>query len=639
MQIAEILSPQGILLGGFAADKVQALRRMVQLMDGCGVLSDPVAYEQDVFAREAQGTTGLGGGIAIPHAKSAAVKRPAVVAMTVPQGLEYAALDGQPVKLLFMIAAPDNASDLHVKVLASLAMLLMDHDFCDQLMTAATPQAFLAQIEERERAQQAEKAHEAPPRQPYRILAVTACPTGIAHTYMAAEALSAKAQELGIPIKIETNGATGVQNQLTGAEIEQAECILVAADKAVPMARFEGKPLIRVPVSDAIRQPERLLQRAASGMAKPYQADTGAPQLKTTIASDTGNFVHRLYMDLMNGISAMLPFVTGGGILIALGYVLDRANIGEAIFGSGNSLSWALTYVGEAALTLMYPVLAAYIAYSIADMPALLPGFLGGYLASRGATISTSSRWVPSAFWGALIAGFAAGLLMYLICRMGKKLPKVFDQVKLTLFYPVIGLILIGFLMLCIVNPPLGRFNVWLYQLLTTLHGGSRLVFIAVLAGMMAMDFGGPINKAAYLFGTMALTNGRQDIMAAVMIGGMVPPIAVALACTFFPNRFTEAERHTTITNYLLGVSFVTEGALPFALRDPLRVIPSCMVGAAVAGVLSLSFGCTVPAPHGGLYLLPLMDHPGGYVLALLVGGVVSALLLCLLKKPIRKPD
>lgn len=647
MHITDLLCPEGILLGAAVPDKAAAIHAMAGLMAACGNLSDPEAYEQSVFAREAQGTTGVGGGIAIPHGKCAAVQAAGLVAMTLREDLDYQALDGKPVRLLFLIAAPENASDLHVQVLAQLAKLLMDHDFCGQLLSAATPQEFLGLIAAREGAN-AKKPPEAPAPAPYRLLAVTGCPTGIAHTYMAAEALQSAAKEMGLSLKVETDGAAGAQNKLTAQEIAEAECILIAADRAVETARFAGKPVLRVPVSEALRRPEALLRRALDGTAPVQPAARVAQPLSVppptpagTAAAQRGKwareFIHRMYTDLMNGVAHMIPFVVGGGILIALAYLFDGTNVGSIDFGTGTDISWALRTVGQAAFDLMYPILAAYIAISIADTPALLPGFIGGYLARSGMSSLPETSWVSSGFWGALIAGFAAGLLMRGVKRLLSKLPTALEQIKTTVLYPVLGMLLMAGLMTLVVNPPMGHFNAWLYNLLGTLRGGSRIVLGAVLGGMMAVDFGGPLNKAAYLFGTVALTGDQYDIMASVMLGGMVPPMAVALACGLFRNRFTPKERQTALTNYLLGASFVTEGALPFALRDPLRVIPACVVGSTMAGALSMAFGCGIPAPHGGLYLLPLASNPVGLLVALAAGSLAAALLLGRLKKPLEQ--
>ena len=633
MQITDYLRPEGIRLQVQADDKAAAIHALVELMAACGKLNDPEAFEADVLAREAQGSTGVGGGIAIPHGKSAAVTAPGLVAMTLQNDLDYAALDGAPVRLLFLIAAPDNANDLHIQVLADLAKLLLDPVACASLLAAKTPAEFLQCIA----ATESPSAPAEPPPQPFRVLAVTACPTGIAHTYMAAEALQNKAAELGISLKVETNGATGVQNALTEEDIAQASGIIVAADKAVATARFAGKPVVTVKVSQAMREPEALLRRAAAGdaplMPEPA-ADPPPDEVVPGKAERKGErgWVHQMYTHLMSGVSHMIPFVTGGGILIALSYLIGRIGLGATWFGGEVTLAQLLYRLGKGAFAMMYPVLAAYIAVSLADLPALLPGFMGGYLAQNGMVIGPESEWVASGFLGALAAGFAAGAIIIGLRRLFEKLPAAMDQIRVTVIYPVGGLILIGALMVLVVNPPLGQFNSLIYQQLHNMEGGSRVVMGAALGGLMAVDYGGPINKAAYLFGTVALASEEYDIMAAVMVGGMTPPIGVALSCSLFPRKFTRKERQTALGNYLLGVSFVTEGALPFALRDPLRVMPACIAGSALAGALSMAYGCGVPAPHGGLYLLPLTTNAVQYLIALLGGSVLTAVIMGTLK-------
>lgn len=638
VQITDYLHPEGILLNAQVQDKAEAIHTLAGLMQRYGNLDDPQAYEADVLRREAQGTTGVGGGIAIPHAKSAAVREPGVTAMTVPGGLAYDALDGAAVRLLFLIAVPDTASDLHIQVLAHLAQLLMDPGLRTELLDAPTPEAFLQCITTRE---QAEQPPAEEPAQSPRVLAVTACPTGVAHTYMAAEALKNKAQEMGIAIKVETHGADGVQNSFSGEEIRNADCILVAVDRAVDMVRFAGKPVLRVPVSDALRRPEALLRQAISGNVPVYES-ASQQQPQTEVRPKEGrtgvawaDLLHRLYSHLMSGVSCMLPFVTAGGILIALSYWFDRANAGANTFGTVTALSRSFKTLGSATFSMMYPVLAAGIAYSLAGMAGLLPGFMAGYIASIGMCNLPEEVWVSSGFWGAIMGGFIAGGIIHLLRRLCSRLPSAFDQTKPVLVYPFFGLLLTGFLMVVVVNPPLGRFNAWTYQVLGSMRGGSLVVLGASLGALMAVDFGGPINKAAYLFGTVALAGGEEGIMAAVMIGGMTPSIGVAMACNFFPNRFTRSERQNTLTNYVLGLSFVTEGALPYAIKDPLRIIPACMAGSALAGALTILWGCEIPAPHGGLYLLPLATHPGNYFLAMVLGSALTAVLIGLFKSPL----
>ena len=639
MRITELLDPQRIVLGAKAADKAAAIHTMTGLLSAGDCLRDPVQYEQEVLAREAQGSTGVGGGVAIPHAKSAGVRRPALAAMTLSEDLEYGSLDGAPVRLLFQIAVPDTDANLHVAVLADLARLLMDEDFCTQLLDAKTPEEFLSVISRRETPAAPDAEPAAREQGPRSVLAVTACPMGVAHTFMAAEALERQAAAMGISIKVETNGADGPRNVLTAEEIDAADCIVVAADRTVDLNRFAGKPVLIVPVAEALRQPEALLQRATSGgvpiMNVNPDDDTFFPPLSAARDGLRTRGRH-VYAHLMNGINHMIPFVTGGGILIALGYFLDRANVGNLTFGSGTSLSWLVTEVGQFTFRMMYPIMAGFVASAMAGPTALLPGMMGGYLAYLGMTAGPEAAWISSGFWGAILAGFVSGWIIRGLRKLFSRFPAGLDPLKTTLLYPVLGLTLISLFMVVLINPPLGRFNDWLYQCLESMRGGSRMVLGAVLGGMMAVDFGGPVNKAAYLFGTVTLGAGQERFMAAVMLGGMVPPLGVALASTLFPSRFNKTERHSSMMNYLLGASFITEGALPFALRDPLRVIPSCMAGSALAGALSMLFGCGVPAPHGGLYLLPLAEKPLLFLACLCAGSALTAALLAVMKKPVQ---
>lgn len=646
MRITELLSPQRIVLGAKVADKSAAIHTMTVLLNAGGCLRDAALYEREVLDREAQGSTGVGGGVAIPHAKSTGVAVPALAAMTLCEELEYGSLDGAPVRLLFQIAVPDTDANLHVAVLADLARLLMDPDFCTRLLEAKTPDEFLQVIADRE----TPTAADPPPAKeqqgeqgPCTVLAVTACPMGVAHTFMAAEALERHAAAMGISIKVETNGADGPRNVLTSEEIAAAGCIVVAADRTVDLNRFTGKPVLIVPVAEALRQPEALLRRAISGgvpVMNPggREEDSFFPPLTATREGlrDRGRHV---YAHLMNGINHMIPFVTGGGILIALGYFLDRANVGDLTFGSGTSLSWLVTQVGQFTFRMMYPIMAGFVGSAMAGPAALLPGMMGGYLAYLGMTIGPEADWISSGFWGAILAGFVSGWLIRGLRKLFSRLPSGLDPLKTTLLYPVLGLTIMSLFMVVLINPPLGHFNNWLYQCLESMRGGSGMVLGAVLGGMMAVDFGGPVNKAAYLFGTVTLGAGQERFMAAAMLGGMVPPLGVALACSLFPRRFNKAERHSALMNYLLGASFVTEGALPFALRDPLRVIPSCMAGSALAGALSMLFGCGVPAPHGGLYLLPLAERPLFLLGSLVLGSVLTAGLLALLKRPVPEDE
>lgn len=649
MQITDLLVPERIALNVHVDNKAMAIHAMVGMLDRTGCLRDADAYEKDVLERESQGTTGVGGGVAIPHGKSSAVLVPALAAMTLQEPIDYQALDGAPVRLLFLIAAPDGANDLHIQVLARLAQLLMEPQFCEELLAAQTPKAFLDVIAKRE---QGETAHEAraeavaeaaltEPGPAPRVLAVTACPTGIAHTYMAAEALESKGAEMHIAIKVETNGADGTKNLLTEQEIAGAECIIVAADKAVDTARFAGKPVLRVPVAQALKDPEMLLHRALSGTVPLEPGGDGgrnaAQANKKADPKGSGAMLRGLgrkfYTDLMNGVSHMIPFITGGGILIALSYFLDRSNAGAELFGQGTSLALLIRTIGNTAFNMMYVVLAGFIATSVGDLPAMVAGMAGGMLAIQGTCLAPQSEWVSSGFWGAVIAGFIAGWSIKLMRRAFSRLPSALVQIKTVLLYPVVSLAVVGFIMVFLVNAPLGRFNTWIYQLLDGMQGGSRVVLAAVLGALMSADFGGPINKAAYLFGTVALAGGQEELMAAVMAGGMVPPLGVALAGTLFPNRFTTKERHTAMTDYLMGACFITEGVIPFALRDPLHVIPACMAGASLAAALSSLFDCGVPAPHGGIFLLPLAQNPLQYLLALLMGSLLTAVILAVCRR------
>ena len=648
MRITHLLRESRILLNAHASTKAEAIHTMVGLLSRDNCLGNTEDYEHDVLMREAQGSTGVGGGVAIPHAKSVGVSVPALAAMTLAEPLDYDSLDGAPVRLLFMIAVPDTDANLHIRVLADLARLLMQENFCASLLNAPDPASFLQILVDHETPR---PAPDAGPEQaqssdgtPYDVLAVTACPMGIAHTYMAAQALERQAAAMGLRIKVETHGAEGPSNILTPAEIAAATCIVVAADRTVDTSRFAGRPVLFLPVADALRSPGKLLQRAMSGgvpiMSVPEQGQPAgdAPPSRwetpgVILGIDLRERGRHGYAHLMTGLNHMIPFVTGGGILIALSYFLDRANVGDLTFGSGTSLSWLVGQVGEYTLRMMYPIMAGFVGTAMAGPAALVPGMMGGYLALLGMTVAPFEGWVSSGFWGALLAGFVSGWLVRALRKLCSRLPAGLDPLKTTLIYPVLGLALMGAFMVLVINPPLGRFNQWLYNALDSMRGGSSVAMGALLGAMMAVDFGGPINKAAYLFGTVTLGDGTERFMASVMAGGMVPPLGVALACTLFPKRFTTAERNSTLTNYLLGASFITEGALPFALRDPLRVIPSCMAGSALAGALSMLFGCGVPAPHGGLYLLPLADHRLSLLGALAMGAALTAALLGLLKQ------
>lgn len=625
MEIRDLIHPDRIALHIQAEKKEQVLERLFQLQESSGVIRDMTRYRTAVLEREALGSTGLNAGIAVPHAKDACVERPSLAILTLERGIDCGAVDGQPCDLFFMIAAPDNP-ELHVKILSTLMTSLMREEFRDSLRAAKDKEAFLAVLERcgAEPAKREEK-----PILAGKVVAVTACPTGIAHTYMAAEALEQKAKELGISLRVETQGSGGVQNPLTQEEIAACAGVIIAADKDVDLRRFQGKPLLHVPVSAGISQPETLLRKASCGDATIYYAP---PKVRSI-----GGELQRLYPHLMNGVSHMLPFVVGGGIFLALSLLLDDPALGYRNFGSNTPMAAWFRQLGELAFQFMFPVLAGYIAVGIADRPGLMVGFVGGILADTGATfLSPGGGAVSAGFLGAIIAGFSAGYLMLGLKRIARILPHPLDGIKPVLLYPVAGLLLIGIFM-CLVNPFLGALNMLVYQVLGSLGRESRIAFGALLAGMMAVDLGGPCNKAAYVFGTSTLTflaaGEVSDVMAAVMLGGMTPPIIVALATTCFPALFTEEERKSGPVNYILGLCFITEGVIPFAAHAPLRVLPACVVGSAVSGALSMALGCAVPAPHGGVFVFPVAVHAEGMMLALLVGSAVGMILLVTLKK------
>ena len=556
--------------------------------------------------------------------------------MIVRDGVDYDSLDGEPVRMIFLIAAPNTEDNIHLTVLSRLSMLLMDDDFRANLMKAESVDEFLHDIDmaEREKFEEEPEETSKEEKKGYQILAVTACPTGIAHTYMAAESLEKTAKEMGYTIKVETNGSGGDKNVLTAEEIAECDCIIVAADKDVRMARFDGKPVIVTKVANGIHKAKELIEEAESGNVPVYHSDSKTEE--SGFAGEKESLGRKIYKSLMNGVSHMLPFVIGGGILIALSFIFDSANAGTEIFGNGNPVSKFLNLVGNTSFGMMFPVLSGYIAMSIADRPALMPGIVGGLLAKAGTSVFLpEAEWISSGFFGALIAGFVAGYLMLLVKKALEKLPQALEGTKPVLLYPFIGIVMIGVVMVFIVNPPVGAFNEWLNDGLSSMGEGSKLLLGAVVAGMMAIDFGGPFNKAAYVFGTASIASGQFDIMASVMIGGMVPPIAIALATTFFKNRFTKSEKQTTLTNYIMGLSFITEGAIPFAASDPLRIIPPCIIGSAVSGAMSMAFGCGSRAPHGGIFVIGIIDHAPMFLVALLAGSIIAMLGIVLLKKPL----
>lgn len=637
MRITDLLSPDGIQLRATPADKSAAIDLLADLQERAGNITDKAAYKKEIWAREEMDSTAVENGVAVPHARCAAVKRAGLAAMTVPAGVDCGAEDGELSNLFFMIAAPEGGGEVHMEMLSHLMMMLMDEDFCAKLLNAETAEEFLSLIDAQERVKFPEEA----PAQTenvggaLRVLAVTACPTGIAHTYMAAEALEKKGRELNIGVKAETQGSGGAKNVLTAAEIAACDGIIIAADKNVDLARFDGKPLLRVPVSDGINKPEELIEKIVNGQAPVYHHEGGA------VVETTGNesLGRRLYKHLMNGVSHMLPFVIGGGIIMALSFLLDGGAAGTSAFGSSWALPAFFNKVGNIAFGFMVPILAAFIAQSIADRPGLMVGFVGGSLAATGATFAyfadPSVPIVSAGFLGGLLAGFVGGWFMKLMRKVCDKLPKALEGLKPILIYPVVGLLFIGAFM-CMVNPVMGMLNTAMINGLNSMGGASAVLLGALVAGMQAIDMGGPVNKAAYVFGTASIAmaeGGFSPVMAAVMAGGMVPPIAIALATLVFKNRFTAEERKSGPVNFIMGLSFITEGAIPYAASDPLRVIPSCVVGSAVAGALSMAFGCASPAPHGGLFVFPVMHNPLGYAAAILIGSVAGMLMLGLLKK------
>ena len=625
MRISELLQKESIALGRKPQDKADAIGQMVELLAKSGSLEDKKKFKQAILERERLSTTGIGEGIAIPHGKSSAVKRAALAAMVVPQGVDFASADGAPVHLLFMIAVPEEGAELHLEVLERLAAMLMDEDFRKRLTAAKDAAEFLhiLSIEEEKRfAETAEKQE-----YDYDVLAVTACPTGIAHTFMAAESLENKAREMGITIKVETNGSGGAKNVLTAKEIRAAKGIIVAADKNVEMQRFYGKRVLQVPVADGIRKPEVLLGKILQGEAPVY--GEGKDVEMADGREEVRGRGKKVYRDLMNGVSHMLPFVIGGGILIAVAFLLDDYSLNPANFGSNLPQAAFFKAIGDAAFGFMLPILAGYIAMGIADRPALAPGFVGGFLAKEGG----------SGFLGALLAGFAAGYLILLLKKLFDKLPRSLEGIKSILLYPVFGILLMGLLIQLIINPPVAWLNEALYGLLARLGTGSRVLLGVLLGGMMSVDMGGPINKAAYVFGTASLASNEFQIMAVVMAGGMVPPLALALAVFAFRDKFSEKERQSGVANLIMGACFITEGAIPFAAADPLRVLPACIIGSAVAGGLSMFFGCGLRAPHGGIFVLPVISHPFGFLAAVILGALVGMLLLGVLRKRIEPSE
>lgn len=647
MRIVDLINKNSVKLDLNTKSKLDVVDELVDLVNDSGNLNDKNEYKKAILAREKLGTTAIGEGVAIPHAKNKSVNKACLAAGVSKEGIDYEAFDDSLSHLFFMIAAPDGANDTHLEVLSRLSTILMDESFRNDLMNSPSVEEFLDLIDEKEKEkfpeEEVEEETDTKSDLPT-VLAVTACPTGIAHTFMAAENLSQKADAKGISIKVETNGSAGIKNALTKEEIEHATCIIVAADKNVEMARFNGKKVIITKVADGIHKADELIDRAIKGDAPIYHASED--NSSNEVSNEKEGIGRQFYKHLMNGVSHMLPFVVGGGILIALAFLLDDYTINPANFGMNTPVAAFFKTIGGQAFGFMLPVLAGYIAMSIADRPGLAVGFVGGVLASSGYTFGNIMNFadaspVSAGFLGALLAGFVGGYLVLGLKKVFNVLPDALEGIKPVLLYPVCGILLIGLIMLA-VNPVVGAINTGLNNFLASMSGTSKIILGTILGAMMAIDMGGPFNKAAYVFGTAQLTvvNAGPEqfaIMAAVMIGGMVPPIAIALATTFFKNRFTESERKSGVVNYVMGLSFITEGAIPFAAADPIHVIPACIVGSGIAGALSMAFGCGLRAPHGGIFVLPTISNPIMYFVALFVGSVVGALLLGVLKKPLDK--
>ena len=640
MTIRDLLAAESINLNGTPAGKTEALNQCIDLMAKSGKIADVEKYRKGVFAREEEGTTGIGMGIAIPHCKSDAVTKAGLAAMVVKDGVDFESLDGTPAKIIFLIAAPNTEDNVHLQVLSKLSVMLMDEQFTNSLINAGSVDEFLNIIDSAEKAKdEKEAAKEVKAKEPVEvkkddvfIVAVTACPTGIAHTYMAAEAIEKKAKELGYQVKVETRGSGGAKNVLTDDEIAKAAGVIVACDTNVPTDRFDGKKVIECQVSDGINKAEELIKRIAAGDAPVFMA-SGKKEASHSSVGGKESIGHQIYKHLMNGVSHMLPFVVGGGILIAIAFLIDGFSVDlnslpadqRANFGTITQAAAMFKGIGGTAFGFMLPILAGFIAMSIADRPGLAVGFVGGSIAANG----------TSGFLGALVAGFVAGYIVLLLKKVFSKLPESLDGMKPVLLYPLLGIFLVGVIMQFVVEPPIGALNTAINNGLNGLNGASAVVLGVLLGGMMSVDMGGPVNKAAYVFGTASIAAGNYNIMAAVMIGGMVPPLAIALATIFFKNKFTAEERKAGPTNFIMGLSFITEGAIPFAASDPLHVLPACAVGSAVAGGLSMAFGCTLMAPHGGIFVVPTIGNPLMYLVALVIGSFIACGLLGLLKKKV----
>lgn len=635
MKITDLLSKDAIKLNGIANSKQDAINKLVDLMAKNGNLTDKEKYTQVVLKREEEGSTGIGEGIAIPHGKTDAVSKPGLSAMVINDGVEFDSLDGQPAKLLFLIAAPNTKDNVHLDVLSRLSTLLMDTEFRKSLMEAKTPEEFLRYIDIAENA----KLSQTKKNDEYEILAITSCPTGIAHTYMAAESLEKMGEQLGHKVKVETHGSSGVKNKFTKEEIKNAKAVIIAADTKIDLSRFDGKKLIKAKVADGINRPQELIERVLSSDAKIYHSSNKS---QNSDSDEKEGFGTKIYKHLMNGVTHMLPFVVGGGILIAIAFLLDDYSINPSNFGMNTPVAAFFKTVGGAAFNVMLYILAGYIAMSIADRPGLAVGFVGGILAVQGTTFASltdsSVVLVSSGFLGALIAGFVGGYIVILLKKICSYLPDSIEGIKTILLYPVFGILLIGAFML-LINPYVGAINTAINNYLSSMGTANKVVLGAILGGMMAIDLGGPINKAAYTFGTGMLASGQYEIMAAVMAGGMVPPLAIAFLATAFPKKISKKDKQAAYVNYIMGLSFISEGAIPFASADPLRTLPAFVVGSAVTGALSMIFNCTLMAPHGGIFVIATIGHPLLYLLAIAVGTVVSTMIMAKLKKNLPEYD
>ncbi len=631
MKITDLLNKKAIKLQGKASTKAEAIDQLVDLMMQNGNITDKEKYKQVVLKREEEGTTGIGEGIAIPHGKTDAVSKPGLSAMIIPDGVDFNSLDGKPAKLLFLIAAPDSKDNVHLDVLSRLSTLLMDTEFRQALYNAKSPEEFLKCID---KAESEKLGTEKNGNAKYEILAITSCPTGIAHTYMAAEALEQMGEQLGHKVKVETHGSSGVKNQFTKEEIKNAKGIIIASDTNIDLSRFDGKKLVKAKVSDGINKPKELIEHVLSSKAKTYHSSN---KQKTEETDEEKEKVGtKIYKHLMNGVTHMLPFVVGGGILIAIAFLLDDYSIDPSNFGMNTPIAAFFKTIGDAAFNVMLYILAGYIAMSIADRPGLAVGFVGGILAVQGTTFESLTNGditlVSSGFLGALIAGFVGGYIVLGLKKLCSYLPDSIEGIKTILLYPVFGILIMGAFML-LINPYVASINTGINNYLSSMSSTNKIILGAILGGMMAIDLGGPVNKAAYTFGTGMLASGQYEIMAAVMAGGMVPPLAIAFLATAFPRKIPKKDKQAAYVNYIMGLSFISEGAIPFASADPLRTIPAFIIGSAVSGALSMLFSCTLMAPHGGIFVIATIGHPIKYLLAIAVGAIVSALIMAKLKK------